>query len=209
MPVANEVRIVLSGALAGGEQWSCSFAIMNGGVTSQANLQVIVDNVATAAASTGSLNSLVAASGANGMTLTRITGYYYVAPGPATFTAFHDVTGVVGATTDKLPNQCAMVVTLLTGLPGRGNRGRMYWPFPTAIITASHASNGNCDTIANAFKTFFQAINGGGGGYSVAVASSTHSAMHAVTAIKVDNVVDTQRRRRDKLAATYSNQQSI
>lgn len=110
------------------------------------------------------------------------------------------------------PAQCTTVISLRSGFSiGGGNRGRMYLPhFYMSGLTASPFSDSTqaqhladeavsfvnattTDMNANVTATIFPAIMSQvGGGTS-----------KGVTEVRVGNVTDTQRRRRDQLAETY------
>lgn len=195
MPVAGSCKIVISGSLPHGEIWSTSFGLVNTGVTSQASLQTVVNNMKTAAEQAGSFVSIFGPYNASTTTTNLITGYYYAGGPTATYQANTVFSHAGSQATNALPNQCCVVTTLLTGRPGRSYRGRMYLPLTGPGLTAGQLSSSDCTTIATGMKTFFDAINGGAGGYSVAVISSRQSAMTSVVAVRVDSIVDTQRRR--------------
>jgi len=120
-------------------------------------------------------------------------------------------TPLAGTGAAKLPPQSAIVVSIRTNTPGASGRGRVYWPAMGATLLAT----GRLDSAAMAtfitqFRTYltaqrdalataFPAI-----GFNLAVRSkTTHTTPHAVR-IQVGDVVDTQRRRRDNLAESYS-----
>jgi hypothetical protein len=106
--------------------------------------------------------------------------------------------GLVGA----LPNECAMVVSLRSGTPG--DNGRFYLPAPAkaalnndGLIEATYL-----DGQADRTKTFFDALSTAMGGGSPLIwhrpAGAVPGSGSVVTTIDIGNVVDAQRRRRNK-----------
>lgn len=110
------------------------------------------------------------------------------------------------STGSALPPQCAHVVTLIGGV-GRSRTGRMYLPAPNAtnLTTQGRVSSAVCTIVADVWQDIFQGINTGAiTGTRVVVWSRTRSTSSEVTGIKVGDVVDTQRRRRNAVAETYT-----
>lgn len=108
--------------------------------------------------------------------------------------------------------QDAVVCSLKTFTPGAKGRGRVYWP--GAQLTASNfrISAPTTTQLVNSFKGLFLAIqaeinaealaNGFSNVAELAVRSvSTHECIK-VQSLAVGDVIDTQRRRRDKVAET-------
>lgn len=118
------------------------------------------------------------------------------------------VTGIV------LPAQCSLVATMLSDRPrGKASKGRMYLPSIAAMPagTTGKISAANAGSIADNLKTFFDALTGDADipGELILAAKGT-GALPALTAqndyvetIRVGDVIDTQRRRRNGLAETY------
>ncbi|AXH79423.1 MAG: hypothetical protein [Circular genetic element sp.] len=96
-----------------------------------------------------------------------------------------------------LPNQCALVVTLLTGQAGRAYRGRSYFPAPAA---ASLDAFGQCpaaalNTLASAWASFFQGMLDDTPPLTPVVASALHGVNTNIENLRIDSRYDTQRRR--------------
>lgn len=100
---------------------------------------------------------------------------------------------------EPLPFQCAPVVSLRTNLATRAGRGRFYAP----AVAVSHVVNGRLTSAAqNAL------LAGGvdmittfsGAGLDAVLYSRTTHATQSIVRIDVGDVIDTQRRRRNKLA---------
>lgn len=106
-----------------------------------------------------------------------------------------------------VPANCATLVTKNTGLGGRKNKGRLFWPFAVEAavdVRGQHSTPGYGD-LSSVFNTFFAIMNGEAqdlewtdGMYlfhsRVAGSSSTPAATR-VTSLTVDPKIATQRRR--------------
>lgn len=115
------------------------------------------------------------------------------------------------------PAQVSLVATLLADT-GRGlaGKGRMYLPgFAVGIDGTGHLAPGTNSAVANALKTFFDSVEA-----SIDVEGQVINASHGrapftgstatnrnVTHIRVGNVYDTQRRRRNSLVEAYATAQ--
>ena len=103
-----------------------------------------------------------------------------------------------------LPPQCAVAVTLRTALSGASYRGRYYLPAPevTGLTTVGRLSN----TAKNQILVSLTNAHGAeiATGPTVTIYSRVHHSIEQVTQISVGDVVDTQRRRRDKLVESRS-----
>lgn len=111
--------------------------------------------------------------------------------------ASYTATGLGGS----LPPQCAIVVTLRSALAGRSDTGRFYLPGPAAtnITTAGRIDTTTTAALSARVEANFLVGNGAALGSEVIVYSRTHRSHVSVSVIDVGDVVDTQRRRRDKL----------
>lgn len=111
-----------------------------------------------------------------------------------------------GADTTALPPQTSVVVSLLTGTPGARNRGRMYFPSPgrTALTATGRLSTTARDVLRDRMKVFLDHWNADPVTMPAAVASNAGLFVASVTSIRVGDVVDTQRRRRDSLPEAYA-----
>lgn len=108
----------------------------------------------------------------------------------------------------SLPYQCSLVVSLVTALPrGKGHIGRVYLPPFASIANAgtSQILDTSQPQIANNFATMLRALRdtvSGLGDPTVFGKTGTGTA-HAITAVRVGKVFDTQRRRRRSLPESY------
>lgn len=112
------------------------------------------------------------------------------------------------------PPQCALVISLLTGIVGSSFRGRVYWPCfartllangtiaPTALDEYLTDMNTlNSDILANASLAGITT-----GSPELVVRSNLRDTNTPVTLFRAGSVIDTQRRRRDDLAEIYVDQ---
>lgn len=119
-----------------------------------------------------------------------------------------------GGSSSPLPPQCALVATLIGGSgKGLAGKGRMYLPGVKAPIDGAGKLSGSyTQRIATELAEFFDTVNSLIGSPGVVInASKGHSKLAGIGArnvpvngVRVGNVYDTQRRRRNGLAETYS-----
>jgi|EndMetStandDraft_3_1072993.scaffolds.fasta_scaffold85035_2 hypothetical protein len=113
--------------------------------------------------------------------------------------------GTVGLTP---PNQVAWAVSLVTGYSrGPAHRGRFFIPLPTVPIDVDgRVTTGTRAPLAASAEALRVALNAVDAGYKVAVFSRKLGAPahRLVTGVQVGRVLDTQRRRRNKLAEAYA-----
>lgn len=104
--------------------------------------------------------------------------------------------------------QSAAVVSLRTLTPGGHGRGRMFWPNLTYVPTqAGRIDNTLCIALASDMRTFLnEVLDSVDPGFDLflAVRSVTDHMNRVVTSLRVGDVPDTQRRRRDALVEVYS-----
>lgn len=211
--MVQRVNVRLSGRIGTGapEVWSVGLNYGINVTLSQEEAQEAAELIlsglsATSWAALGTLKNGVGAS----VTLNQIDTYSYGPTGPA---VGHGVaapaTPFSFTGTTSAPPQVAACITLLTGQPGRSRRGRIYWPQTAPAMgadmkssTAKDKSTGMVTTLAainNALLTF--------GTPFPAVYSPTLDVVTPVTAVRAGDVLDTQRRRRDALAETFTTSQ--
>lgn len=104
-----------------------------------------------------------------------------------------------------LPPQCAVVLSLRTGLSGARYRGRMYLPGPGAsgVTSVGRLQSSVQEALALRMHDFMSAWNTAHSAMPVGVASGMGGFVTTVTQLQVGNIVDTQRRRRDALPEGY------
>lgn len=205
------VRIVLGGTISGAQGWSTGFACALGGAPTLAEMQAIVDKAAFASDALwhagGSAN--LAGINAPDTRQTSVKGYYYPAGSGAATVQAEQATfpsPLLGTSGAFAPAVTCLVASMMTGVPGKSFRGRMYLPATGLTIGADHnITQALCGAIANRLAAFFdsvQAVILSSGGVNVGVAGKT--AFTAVNRIVIDSEPDVQRRRAEKLHATTS-----
>lgn len=109
-----------------------------------------------------------------------------------------DVTLPGVATGEMLPFQCATSVSWTADLATRAGRGRIYLPpLAASTLDAGRLSNDAVVVIAGAANDFWSGLDTGG--LALVLYGRTTHTTNAVTGGNVGNVIDTQRRRRNKL----------
>lgn len=103
----------------------------------------------------------------------------------------------------SLPNQDSVCVTLRTAKATKAGRGRFYLPpFGEDTVTGGVLNATARGQVATAAQKMVQSLNGAG--YTVGVFHRATILQDAVVSVDVGNVVNTQRRRRDKLIPVRS-----
>lgn len=111
---------------------------------------------------------------------------------------------LVGTGTGSSPSPRACTVfSLLTALPTRAGRGRMYWPSPDSDAYAFSGEFGQfvADAFSAGMKTALLAIKTTGDPVIFHRATNTST---LITGVKVGTIAGTQRRRTNKAVNTYS-----
>lgn len=210
--MASYVRVAIQGTALGGEVWSINPVFdpaneLPGGVN-QANLDAAC--LAIANLSPGSVNTVVMSSA---LTLTgaRLEVREQLDDRLIGISVQGRTTPLTGGASPKMPLQAAAVISLRTNTPGASGRGRLYWPVPGETIDANtRIPSVDRDAMLANFKTYltgmktaleasFATIS-----FDLAVRSRLTRTTPHVTRLQMGNVVDTQRRRRDKLVESYA-----
>lgn len=207
--MAEVVRVSILGAMPGGEVWSTnpvfSLDLAPTEIT-QAEAQAIANAVTAIAIPTGLLN----------ITNTGVTW-------TGTRVEARDRNGVLESQAEAMrgtptpglsntphPYQTSVVASLRTSFPGGQGRGRLYFPATGVSLdsTTLRVTSGTLTSIRDSVKTYLSAIQtavaASAGSCRLCVWSRTGTAMHTVNSIRVGNIADTQRRRRDALIELYS-----
>lgn len=113
--------------------------------------------------------------------------------------------GTADSGAQSLPPQCSIVISLLTAQPGARGRGRSYFPgMSTYVLTDSgRLTTVVRDALAAAWKDYFDSLNAALSPLIAGVASDVGGYVNAISGIRVGDVIDTQRRRRDELPEAY------
>lgn len=106
------------------------------------------------------------------------------------------------STATCLPFQCAPVVSLRTATLSRAGRGRFYVPsLAVDQVDAGRMLTAARDTLADAAEDLLTGLTSGGGTVVLyhRPTDTTPGSTSTVTSLDVGDVIDTQRRRRNKL----------
>jgi hypothetical protein len=204
--MAQQVRVTISGLFIGQQDWSTGldFLVIGTGGVGQADLDTWLASVRTDlttwVTATNGLGTLLSPHG----TITDLRAYLRPSPGaPATVVSHIGGIGVTGTGTLQNTPQAAIVATLLSSNPSRKGRGRMYLPAWGTLPASTDAHLGTVTPLQ--VSTPLAAFIGHCNGHALAanaVGCATATTQDIITSVRVDNVYDTQRRRRDKVTAT-------
>lgn len=107
------------------------------------------------------------------------------------------------AVAEMLPFQCATVISLISDSATRHGRGRFFLPPLAADVLADgRVSNTAILSISTAFTSFFDTLVTAG--LTPVIRNRVGHVSTTVTSARVGNVIDTQRRRRNKLEEVYT-----
>lgn len=190
------------------ERWSIGlhYALTGEQPDNPAELQGWADAI-EALLDDGTIAANVRADWGNNVTLTDVETYGYQNTGPAVAAGAAQVSpALAGTGTPTAPFQTCRVVSLLTGLPGARNRGRIYMPAlsPDMAVTGKSLVPAGYLTDCIALFEGIGAAWPGGFPINLAVYSAANDAVTPVTRLSVGDVLDTQRRRRDTLPEVYT-----
>lgn len=102
---------------------------------------------------------------------------------------------------EMLPFQCATVVSLLTASATRHGRGRFYLPpLAALVLDGGRISAASLAVLDTAWTAFFASLNTDN--VTPVVRNRTGHVSTTVTSARIGDVIDTQRRRRNKLTET-------
>lgn len=184
-------RHVMSGTTPG-ETWSCTLHTTGAG--SLASAQTAFSG-AVSAFWTGELDSIVTTD----VVVTEVsTASLDPATGKQLSRLIDDVSLPGVATGEMLPFQCASGVSWRTATATRSGRGRMYLPpLAVSVLDTGRLSTSAVSTISDAVGQLTDSLDGGG--LVLVLLNRTTLVTTPVTSQDVGNVIDTQRRRRNKL----------
>lgn len=208
-------RATFGGRLVAAQRWSIGFSFTDGvedaAVPDAATMaalaqQLYADFISSAWSTTASpATPLSARIGSEG-NLDQCRLYAYATEGAtqAGTVGVSSGAAVAGTTSPIMPPQVAIVASLRTDFPGRSNRGRVYIPNRTAVLsTDGQVTASVCTAVATAVANFLSLARTRTvrGGNLVPIVDSSTAPDTEVTRVTVDSILDTQRRRRDKLVA--------
>lgn len=204
-------RVILSGALVGGEEWSVGLTF--GGtpegsiVTEESELIGWAENVKTFLGTTTAIPQLKTVI-SNDANLSTVTCQYYGISGPLVSQGLATAVNFTGTNPAILPYPTAAVISHQTGRPGASYRGRTYWPVLNVGLDNGRWSGSSFPLLlAQQFGILVRAIQTAAPGEPAngpAVYSRTQDLLTPVRSYRVGDVPDTQRRRRDGLVEVYS-----
>jgi len=205
-------RLVYRGTLRGGEKWQSGFWLQENPPADNAEAQIAaqLEFDSEGGTSASSLWNVLKTYLPNTITLDSVACYSFPTGGTsASFVGVSSGTPLVGSgSTSALPNQCAMVASLLTGAAGRSHRGRMYLPCGSAEIDASTGqfNLARITDIATVLATKFTDFNTASGSGNVVLVAQLLTQATQVLSVRVDSRVDIQRRRAKSqaVANTYA-----
>lgn len=207
MPYPAHVAHVAGGALPGGEVWTCTLRTVPSTPPTFGGLDLVAAAEEVRALWQGCLAATAGFS--VGSTLARVQSYVYDEAGILAEQAVSTGATYTGTVAVKMPNQCAVVVSLGTGQAGKSRRGRIFVPLLGLGMVDGRMASTSPGLIADAFQGMLESL--AGAGYAtppsegrVVVASATLGITTPVTNIRVGNVIDTQQRRRDAIVEAYT-----
>lgn len=185
---ANLSKTVLSGFLAGGEIFQTGFW-NPGALITEEIAQAAADSFAASWNGGTNVPFLDLLSPDSGYD--KVTVYSYPNPtGPAELSAEAALTGN-GRNTSQHPDQCCVVVTLLTGKAGRRNRGRMFLPANGMPLTSHQLTLVQAQNVADGWTALIEDTQT----FAPVVVSQVAGTANDVTSVRVDTRIDIQRRR--------------
>lgn len=202
------IRLSLRGTIDVQQSWSINMSFSNDGTATNAELLTwlgSVDGLTKTWFGTAAVKNLCWDANT---TYTHLAAYSYPAVGPAASQAQLFSAGVVGTGGGSCPRQCAVVHSLRSGVSGRSGRGRFYMPNTNNDFSGANGQlpSSTCTALATAFKTWVDGMNVLSVGSAPAILgiAGASTGQHVIsTDVVVNSLVDTQRRRTDKLAANF------
>lgn len=210
MAVRAYMRIRISGSLPAGEVWSVNPAFI-GNFDETPPSHAFLETWAQAIGeyfedlSTNLLLNLISSTGA----ITGVRAEYYDTTGRladvAEYVLLTPKPGVGGA---LLPITSAVVCSLYTGIPGRSYRGRIYWPALGLSLDPDTARIRTSDitSLLTAFNDMLSTLQGvapSSPAVVLGVYSKTMGTGTAISQLRVGNLPDQWRGRRDALTEAY------
>lgn len=213
------VLLTFSGSLPGGEEWSMGLRTAVGTVA-EADLQEYADFARSAFENFWTFSGQVASQNPPAVTFAKVIARQLSAAGLTLYQAESiPTTPVVGVGANQTaPNQTSSVISLVTPLSGRRFRGRIYVPclIPGVLPTNGRWGSSAVTNLSLAGAYLVRALSDPTTAdpvpspipatiFRIVVQSQIGAgAATPVTSVKVGDVLDTQRRRRDKLVENYT-----
>lgn len=202
-------RLSIGGALPGGEVWSVNpcfdIGVSSAPAPSPSQMAAAVQALRAVATPAPLLGLLSTSASINRMRLEArgfSSGLEAVGEAAVSPTRF-------GTGTASKPYQTSVVTSLRSDYPGGRNRGRLYFPALNVAIgnTDLRMTAATCNQLAQAMWDYLQALSAAlqtSTGFTTqpAIASSTGKTLQQVRYVEVGDILDVQRRRRDKAVET-------
>nr|CRY96159.1 hypothetical protein [uncultured prokaryote] len=202
-------KLVIGGVIDTVQSWSVGISCVANTTPSDADLDAWLTDVYPLVSTwAGAANSFKAINKA-ACTINTLNAYGYSELGTtaASSAEYRYGTPIAGTNSTGLSSQLALVATFKTLRPGRHNTGRIYVPC-TALVQgpANRVVTGTAQGLATATAGLLTALTG-------TIINSTETAApivpnsgagpsQVITSVYVGDIVDTQRRRRDKYVET-------
>ncbi len=207
--MADLVRVSLSGEMPGGEKWSVNPCFGFSVPTAVSSDEAQAMATAIAAVNAGS-DLLVLNTGGVTLSHARVEARSKAGVLESVAEAAKGSPQVGSAGTGH-PFQTSAVFSLLTTNSTATGKGRLYWPATGAAVgggtlrwgsTQQTAALTAMQTYLSGVQTAIRSITGFSGAF-LGVWSRKNQIVYPVLKLRAGDVLDTQRRRRDKLIETY------
>lgn len=198
--------IAITGLNAVGDTFQFGFGVEDSTGTTQDVANAVADSFTQRFTSTHGGGTLKAQFAPNTSFL-KVSAYRRskTPGGPADELAETALTGLVGGgVPNPLPPEVAVCVSLLTGAPGRSNRGRMYLPAPhaNAMDGVGKMTAAAQDVFVAWAAAFFGDVNTAA--RTSVLWSRKNALSRAITSVSVGNQFDVQRRRQNSTPEAFS-----
>lgn len=208
--MTNYNRLFIDGDIGGSgqERWSVGIAYAGpDGQTTTSPTDLQLWAVAAASLLTGTTYNDVLTMMSTAVRILRVRTYYYPGPGPALTTGTANLTSPKsGSGTCNRPPQCAASISLLSAFAGQSYRGRFYLPWLGGTMDPTTLKSSVPLNAPTQLATLLNAL-GASSPSDVDLEPQIYSRkldlLTPVSSIRIGDVVDTQRRRRDDLVETY------
>lgn len=205
------IRCSILGASPGGEVWSINPVFDPTGEfpgpVDQSSLDDAAEAIAGRAPGTQLLGFLSTALSITGV---RLEARDDLTDDLLSLSIYTKTAPLNGTTTPLRSAQDALVVSLRTNTPGASGRGRLYWPaVGSAVDGGLRFSDSAITNALSEMATYLHAIETdlntafAGLGFDLAVRSRATKTTPHVNQLRIGNVPDVQRRRRDSLIENY------
>lgn len=204
------IKWTMGGTISTSQTWSFGVwsAVATVGTPTSSTLDTALGVVAS---SFDSFWNVIKTKNAAAVVYNQLRAYYYPS-GSTSATLISQLARTASAGTgggNQSPRTC-LVVTLLTGAAGRTRKGRIYIPYTADTVgTNLQAPTTTCDALANGANSLSTALNSASlgsvwGNAPWNVRSEKTGTTHPVLQFRCDSLIDSQRRREDKILPAYT-----